>query len=338
MDPIRGRGRAGTAPKRAASRSPRRRRRRPEKAPSKLAAALMLKFSTGELSPQIVQVLADAGMTDIRTAMAYASTDTDFTFVGLERLSNLGTHGQYANNMNKQIMQIVDKEKLGQPFHIDIPYKVDPNGIKWLLSCIVLPHILFASIYNNFRERFFTHIVHGGREHLNCFWDNMSTSAQYLAHPIRLVAGHRDWAVPLTIHGDETPITGVGKSWCNKSRIYTWRSIVGIGTYLETSFLLWEVFEKFICEEPMCKTRYVFWRILVHSFNALASGRHPTRHPLTNELYDPESEEGQRAGTLLAGGFCGLVWGLIGDLEYNALEYRLPSWSNTSLDGHPCSI
>ena len=52
-----------------------------------------------------------------------------------------------------------------------------------------------------------------GKEYIKRFWRSVSSGAQYMTHPIRLIDGHEEWAIPIKLHGDGTPVTGLGKSW-----------------------------------------------------------------------------------------------------------------------------
>ena len=51
--------------------------------------------------------------------------------------------------------------------------------------------------------------------------------------------------------------------------------------------------------------------------------------------YDPESVEGKRANTYLADGFFGVLWGILGDLDYFCGILNLPRWSS---DSSPCPL
>lgn len=52
-----------------------------------------------------------------------------------------------------------------------------------------------------------------GKDYIKRFWKSVRSGAQYMTHPIRLIDGHEEWAIPIKLHGDGTPVTGLGKSW-----------------------------------------------------------------------------------------------------------------------------
>jgi hypothetical protein len=52
-------------------------------------------------------------------------------------------------------------------------------------------------------------------------------------------------------------------------------------------------------------------------------------------MYDPDSSAGSKAMSLLAGGHFGLLWAVMGDLDYFASILGLPRYSTAS---GPCAL
>ena len=93
---------------------------------------------------------------------------------------------------------------------------------------------------------------------------------------------------------------------------------------------MWSCFDE--CCGP--STTDEFFYILSWSLEALQKGRWPESNHL-GQKYDPSSTERKLAGTFLANGYCGILWSLVGDLEYFNKVLQLPHYSNKT---HPCAL
>eukprot|EP00969_Alexandrium_andersonii_P246521 10894263-Alexandrium_andersonii.AAC.1 len=121
--------------------------------------------------------------------------------------------------------------------------------------------------------------------------------------------------VPLPLHGDGVPISGVGKKWQKSMTFYTWASMVGSGTTKEIMFYIFSVFGHLQCNKPEAHTTKSLWKVMAWSLSWLAKGLWPDRD-WNNKLYPKNSPEGQLAKTPLAAGLCGYIWACKGDLDY----------------------
>eukprot|EP00973_Karenia_brevis_P085585 11873825-Karenia_brevis.AAC.1 len=70
-------------------------------------------------------------------------------------------------------------------------------------------------------------------------------------------------------------------------------------------------------------TYRAFWRVLVWSLEALQAGKFPSQDWTGRSYLEGEWEYTMR-GQDLAGGFFGVLFALIGDLEYFQRTIRLP--------------
>ena len=138
--------------------------------------------------------------------------------------------------------------------------------------------------------------------------------------------------VPFSFHGDGVPITGIGKTWAKMMHMFHISSLVGTGLASSLLFLVWGVFDK-LCKDGANGTMHTFFKILAWSFYWLFQGVWPTNHWNTGEPYDPGSAEGKRAGTPLANGYRGVLWAILGDLDYLAGKLGLPRYNAKK----PCS-
>ena len=122
--------------------------------------------------------------------------------------------------------------------------------------------------------------------------------------------------IPIFLHGDGTPITGIGKSWAKSSQIWNWGSLLARGPTREIVFWIWSVFKESMTRST---TRSRFWKILCWSLRSLQAGLWPATN--WNGLpWEPGSIDAMRAGTPLVGDdlstrFACQIWRAKGDLE-----------------------
>ena len=77
--------------------------------------------------------------------------------------------------------------------------------------------------------------------------------------------------MPIALHGDGTPVSGIGKSWSRLMDIYTWSSILALGTTLDVTILIYAVFVQLLGKTSM----ETLWKLVCWSFNTLAKGVWP---------------------------------------------------------------
>ena len=83
------------------------------------------------------------------------------------------------------------------------------------------------------------------------------------------------------LHGDEVPVTGIGKIWCHQALAFSWASLIahGLGgTVDDISIYIWGCFEKFIVPtiDETLGTMGTFFRVMRWGFEAMYRGRWPT--------------------------------------------------------------
>eukprot|EP00959_Pyramimonas_sp_CCMP1952_P366988 7686522-Pyramimonas_sp.AAC.1 len=61
-------------------------------------------------------------------------------------------------------------------------------------------------------------------------------------HPVRDRDDWRSIAIPLSIHGDGAPVTGLGKIWQQSALIYSWCSVFASGSTRSFNFLIGAIF------------------------------------------------------------------------------------------------
>ncbi|CAJ1345031.1 unnamed protein product [Effrenium voratum] len=156
-------------------------------------------------------------------------------------------------------------------------------------------------------------------------------SAQFEQHPLRWQGDYRTHLIPLSMHGDDVPITGIGKGWVQKLTTFQWSSLVAYGqSTIDWLFWIWASFEK--ARQGGAAhggTLHEFFAILRWSLDSLFSGVWPSE-----DWYSPSSREGRRAGTFLANGYRAVLWAIIGDLDYLAAVFGFPRHNAAK----PCAL
>ncbi|CAL1161863.1 unnamed protein product [Cladocopium goreaui] len=134
------------------------------KTTSELANFLVEEWAWGHISPQMAQQVASKACSDMQHA---APTP-------LQSLAKLG--GGYANKMSAALIAN-QKSKLPQPFVVQLPYKKG-NQMQKLL----LPHELFASIYQHYYDTF-QNVLVGPPGYLQEFWRTNKEHPCMSLHP-----------------------------------------------------------------------------------------------------------------------------------------------------------
>ena len=297
-----------------------------ENAPStsKLATHLLEEFALGKKSPQECQRLASLAVKD----MTAAGVLLEIIPVDLRKLSELGSGGRHLNNCYRDIMRMTCRiPSIPMPFSVNIPTKQGDET-----AGILLPHVMFASMYHHYRAAFGQYIMPGGEDALQEFWTTGKRMPQLANHPILRRANFEARCVPIALHGDEVPTVGRGKVWCKLSLLLSWFSVMAVGVpTLQAMNLIWAHAPQCAVEGPD-GTVAVFMRIMKWSFSALFAGTWP-RRDWRGVAYEPA--DANRAGEPLADGYFACLIGLCGDLDYCAKFLGHPRWSSHS---EPCGL
>lgn len=231
---------------------------------SKLADHLLKDFAWGFQSAPQVQHSAELAQLDLEAAGVPRTT-----FPNLEELAKAGSHGRHVNNIHRDIMSTASKQCTLTAFSTKLPFK----GGALATTEILLPHEQFADLYHNHPASFAKRMVPDANA-LPTFWEAIK------GHPLMAALHIADTskAIPLGLHGDEVPITGLGKIWCRLALTFQFYSLVAAATGLSTvqlMFWVWAVFEK-MCMDGEEGTVETFLKILTWSFQALFHGKWPT--------------------------------------------------------------
>ena len=288
---------------------------------SEQAESLVHDWAWGKLSPQSAQATAAMALRDIDRLIATNKhvKRVDFGYLAdLEAIAAIGAYGHHPNHCHKEMVSLVGGIADIPRTEIKVPLKIKPGGNvrAWVSQTFVLPHVLFAWIFANCQKSWKARVC-PGRDTLERFWTSQADHPSMTGHPMRGVHNWKRRAVPISLHGDDVPVTGCGKVWSKSMRAISWCSMLGTGSTVNFNFLIFAVFTAITYGGfgPQNTNKRIF-QIIAWSLYWLYLGMWPT----SDVDGDPINDE--RAGTPLAGldgdGFFGVLWGIKGDLEYLA--------------------
>ena len=284
---------------------------------SKLADLLIERWAWGELSATAIQAIAHAAVSD------------GATHPQLTALAQVGCQGRFPANCHRDVasaMQTVATQNCLSSMRVHL--KKLPNGIVSAEHKLLLPHEMFSMLYHKHRDQFQMRILGGSQSRIPEFWAGMGNHPGYLDHPVRSRANHTEMCVPLSIHSDGVPVSGLGKTWSRSVDVWSWSSILGVGNTIATNFLIYILYWKLIVKVQGMDLYHEFIQRLTWSLYWLWLGRWPTRN-WKNEPMDYDL-----AGEPLAGGYFGTLWVIRGDLEQMNKAFGLAHHSSSS----PCSL
>ena len=95
---------------------------------------------------------------------------------------------------------------------------------------MLLPHLVFSSIYHNHKNAW-GKVMLPSPERLGEFWKLQTKHPSYKNNPsLRDNPQFAQKLIPLSLHGDGTPVLGVGKIWSRQLTIFSFNSHLGLGT------------------------------------------------------------------------------------------------------------
>ena len=229
----------------------------PQLPPSSLATQLLKDWAWGRCTLQYAQQTAKNALTDLQFF--------DGTLPDLAVLSGLGSSGKHSNNMHRDIMRHISSS-LPQPhlvtwhfwqvllilflfhfdflyilqayrFQVEIPFKV--TGPQERTIGLMLPHELFATMHPKYPHQFQQLMVPEGCEGLKAFWSKMKGHPGMAHHPILGVPSFEERMVPINVHGDCVPITGIGKVWSKNLLVLHWSSALCKGNSKDMCLLIY---------------------------------------------------------------------------------------------------
>ena len=145
-------------------------------------------------------------------------------------------------------------------------------------------------------------------------------------HPM---CAHSSWTskcIPLSLHGDAVPCVGVGRSNTKSFDIYSMQGLLTDGWSKDVKIYLLGIFET----SKAAGTMDAIWKVLIWSFEALASGVWPDKDHFGNR-YRHGTIDYKRSGKPLAGGLKAVLWSLKADLDHLTKAYGLRHYGTNAL-------
>ena len=231
---------------------------------SKLAELLIRQLAWGIFTTAQIQDIADQTVEDLKQIGVDPGV-----LPALDSLSKSGSHGKHPNNIHRDVMKCAKDEKEFKPLDVHVPFE----NIGEQPTKINLPHEHFAHMYNTHPEAFKQQML-PNLDDIEKFWTGIQ------GHPAveKLQGEDLRFAVPLGMHGDEVPITGVGKCWAKLALTFQYFSLLSLAAGTPTLNLLqwlWATFDN-ICVPGINGTVHTFMTIMKWSFFWLKEGKWPT--------------------------------------------------------------
>jgi len=298
--------------------------------PSALASHLVEQCAWGLMSPQNVQRLMALALEDLQAHRAGA-----LDIGSVEALSAIGASGACVNNTYRDLQRKLSSPKLAEAsFDFMLPMKspLCKYVVQEYPQTVLLPHVMFSIMYQHHRPQFQTKFL-GHSTALDDFWASQVGSPLVAEFPNATDPVWCQYSIPLAVHGDGTPVAGLGKAWGKMLDLYTMTSLLCTELAKDSLFYLFAVYAHLMTRDS---TRAV-WEILKWSFAALATGVWPSRDH-KGERYPKHSPNFRKAGTPLAGGYRGILCCFSSDLDHNSKNLFLNHWASSRPCSHcPCT-
>jgi len=187
----------------------------------------------------------------------------------LQKLAGLGNGGKYPNNCKRDLLALLAPFGMPVTEH-DIPLKCG-RGLKLVGSFaqpFLMPHLMLAAIWSTFSHAW-GRLVCEGPDQLEAFWNSMWNHPALVNHPMTARAGWKRRAIPLSVHTDAVPVSGVGRSWSKSMLNISFSCILAKGATRETQFLIFALMTMLQVVKPVKRTMRRVWELIVQSFVTL---------------------------------------------------------------------
>ena len=105
------------------------------------------------------------------------------------------------------------------------------------------PHELFSIIYHGYPQVWIARAC-PSVDTIREFWDAMVGNPQMDNADITAKPNLRSKCIPITIHGDGVPVSGLGKSWSKLIDVWHWTSLLGSGGTMDMCMYIFSVYQR----------------------------------------------------------------------------------------------
>ena len=281
---------------------------------SALATLLIQLWSWGEISTPIIQQIANAAKKDFEEQGCEVPTEVD-------KIASIGSYGLHTSHCHRDLTQYrISQPVFGASLVSVLTWaQLSFMRLKQVSHSYLLPHVLFAQMYESCHEAFVDRILGGHADRVGEFWRGVSQTSKYRNHPLRRRRDHMEKCVPLGIHADGVTTIGVSRSWSKNCEAFSWSSCLSCGPTKIVIFLIYLIFKSTVVASAGRDTMGDFWKLLTWSLFWLYRGTWPTHDSDDNPIHD------DKAGKPLAGGFYAALWVTKADLDFYANSMSLES-------------
>ena len=278
------------------------------------------------MSPQTIQKIMPRAKADLEAAM-----DGELDWSLYYELANIGTSGAHSCNCSRDLKNLMNRPKLSAARHtFQVPMKSPTNRFhiapQW--QDVLLPHEIFHLMFHHYPAVFLNKFC-GAAGAIQAWWSDMRGHPCLDGHPMKEDPDWERWTIPISIHGDATPVAGCGKAWAKLLDIYSWSSMLVVGNTRDVMIYMYAALVNLMTQEGWTRV----WKVMAWSLNALRTGKWPDKDPW-GQPFPSGSEAAKRAGQWLAGRYRAIIWCLKGDLDYFAKCLKLAHYGSA----HPCCL
>lgn len=273
---------------------------------SAVHALLMLLIAKGIMSGVLAHQVAVACKKDLEACKE------GYDFPDLYKLANL----KQGRNLIRSVHSSLERStNMPAPMKASVPYR---DGLAE--GHFLLPREYFAAMFED--ADLWSKTILPQEDQLEKFWTAFEGHPLMDQHPIKRRKNWKRTVIPLSLHGDEVPVVGIGKVWSRSVLSFSWMSMVANAMGArgqDISFYIFGIFEKFVCGATAnsIRTMATVFQIFHWSFEALWKGLWPSVDH-RGIPWPHDSWQHRRAGKPLAGKFSAISLQLCGDLDYNA--------------------
>lgn len=233
---------------------------------SALHFLLMNLFAQEIFSWALVHSIAKAAKEDLDKA-AQGKT--------LPKLEQLAALKHDRNLQNSIFNQLNQESSLPLPVEAFIPLKDAPEE---RTASLLLPHEMFSAMFDNVQG--WAQSILPDEQMLPKFWACFQSHPCMEGHPLLKRKDFQNCCIPLGLHGDEVPVTGIGKIWSRSALVLSWTSLLALAagrTLEDTNLYIFGLFEQFVKDDSddAAGTVNVLWAILAWSFRSIWEGKWP---------------------------------------------------------------